>query len=479
MSSDSLMQLKDKFQQLDETQRKRLLGQLKSEISRSKGNDKMAQTGRLSRAQNRLWILEQLNHCSYLYHIPVVVELANVIDEQKLMLAFRHLIKTYPVLTSTFSFDEERIRQSQNLSCEIDIQWLNHGDELSSLIEISSEALLAPFFLTPFNLEKPPLFRIGLLNTPQKSHLLMCFHHLLVDAWSVELMIQELDRYFQDVLKNSMVFSKSPESKSYFDFISWEQTQPHELDIDNHYWVQRLLGKRLTVDLMTDFPRKLPLSGQGKTIHYALPQELSGALIEQAKQYGLSINHLFLFAFQFLLSRYSGQDDIALGIPVAGRSKHDWYNTIGMFVNTCIHHIELDYDTTILEQINRIKKQFIDDIAHANEPFDEVIKALYSREQLTPNQSFNILYNFIPLKTMDHFKAISSTKYCVLPISKFDLSLHVFASYSDVNLFFEFSTDLYTEGTISELIHYYVRILESIFLNANETLTDWVWKLTQ
>ena len=418
----------------------------------------------LSHAQQRLWVLEQLNQCDYLYHIPIVMALSEPVDTSALQKAFLRLMQANPILTSYFVVQDDEIKQFQASSPDLTIQLLELTEDLPEIVEITTQSAFADFFLEKFNFATPPLFRVAVARTPSCRWLLMCFHHLLIDGWSLQLLLHSLAEEYRDI--QAPLTQLNPVSPdSYQDFIVWEKTRHYDA-VQLNYWIERLAGKPLVVDTVTDYPRKLTSTGEGKTIHFKLTGEGLDRLNHYAQSVGVSMNQLVLFAFQFLLARYSGQEDIAVGIPVAGRNHPRWHQTLGLFVNTCLHLIKIDYEATVNEQLQHLKEQLLLDIAHANQPFDEIIKRLYAERQVHQHGIFNILYNFIQRDKNDTLISFSDSpcrlNYCLLPTSKFDLSLHGYATPTELDFFFEFSTDLYQARTVQELVQYFLVTLEQL-----------------
>lgn len=468
--------IKEQIDNLSSQEKLRLLAKLKSKQKQQPLMNPAGLETPLSHAQRRLWLIEQLGRCSYLYHVPLIVNLPPIIDIPSLATAWKQVVQENPILSSEFITQNDEITQCHRPIDEYEIITLECPEDLPNFVEISESSPLADFFLTEFQTNQAPLWRIALLKTPTKNYLLACFHHLIIDGWSMSLLIKRLNWHYQAVVSHAHPVSLVPEENSYQSFVVWEQQFGHS-EKNIQYWLNRLQGKAFTVDLVTDYPRQSMLSGHGKTWHAVIPAENFQALQQFARDQAISINHCILFAFQFLLGRYSGQDEITVGIPVPGRIEQRWYNTIGLFVNTCLHTMNIDYQLTVSQQLNWVKKQLLTDMAHANEPFDEIIKMLYARKQINPNNAFNILYNYVQYEFSEHQETIHATHHCTLPSSKFDLSLHVYAGASATDLFIEYSTDLYCAETVQHMMDYLLHLLAMMPNDSQKTLRAWSWEL--
>lgn len=410
----------------------------------------------LSHAQQRLWVVQQRNSCDFLYNVPIVVALPADLDIEVLQEALHSVLQDNPVLFSAFTFQNECIVQHQ-IACDIPLETIKLSEDLPDVFEVTSTSSLASFFLQAFDLEKAPLFRMAVLKTPHQRFLLGCFHHLIIDGWSVSLLMKRLQEQCMWIAaKKERQVSLA---QDYFAYIAWEKTQSVS-EVQQNYWRSRFQQKSLVVDLVTDFPRKLENKSLGQTLHRKIP---SIALQHMAQQASLSLNQFVLFAFQFMLARYSGQNDIAVGMPISGRTQARWQETIGLFVNTCIHTTHIEYSRTVHEQLQMLKEALLADLAHAELPFDVVVKSLYEEKLLNQTMLFNILYNFISIQQCDHEDQKRwPMHYCTLPVSKFDLSLHVYAAESHLDLFLEFNTDLFDVRTIKQMLRYLLTVLKAL-----------------
>lgn len=454
--------VKKQLHRLTDNEKKALYEKLQGQLKNKTRMDE--NSGSLSHAQQRLWILHQLNHCQYLYHVPLIMTVPQALDSNLLEHTLSHLVQKHSVLAANFIFEEDAIVQRYADALSLTIHHLTLDTDLAEVVEVAQNPVLSEFFLAPFTLESAPLFRVALLNTPQKTYLLFCFHHLIIDGWSIPLFLAELQHQYS-MLQQQKTDLAVIASNQYAEFVAWEKTQHHSNEALD-YWMHRLTNKALVVDIVTDFPRSVTRTGQGNTCYAQISGERVSLLNEYAQYLGVSLNQLVLFAFQFMLARYSDQEEITLGIPVAGRTHKRWQQTIGMFVNTCLHTITINYDATIEQQIREGKQHLFEDLAHSNQPFDELVKQLHAHKQIEGTEIFNILYNFIQFENDKQSFSIADgvckTLYCILPTSKFDLSLNAYAMLNQLDLMLEFSTDLYQEQTVQQMLQYLLAILNQL-----------------
>lgn len=425
----------------------------------------------LSHAQQRIWVLKQLTPCDYLYHIPVILPLASEVDLNALQKAFKELVSAEEVLSARLFREQEELfwTVEQNLPFTFDKFSIDY--ELPFIVDISTDSNLEQFFLKPISLNNYPLFRCGILSTPSKNYLLLVIDHILVDGWSIHLLIERINHYYQSrVMPDAQI-------NSYAEYVKYEKEANSLYVKELTYWETRLKHKTIPIDLITDKPRHMPLSGKGDTLHFSLNYENLMNLQQLASAAQCTLMQLVLFGFAVMLSRYSGQDEVVVGIPVMGRPNQRWYKTIGLFVNTCLHAVSLSQDLNVLEHLQQIKENLFTDMAHAM-PFDEMVKALYASRQMDPKAQFNVLYNFIQMEEGVSPIGYGMPKYCTLPISKFDISLHIYAYKSKLDIFFEYSKDLYQADTIQSMAEYFLMLLNTMSSSKQNSLSDWICQLS-
>ncbi len=435
---------------------------------------------RLTNAQQRLWVLEKFERVKYLYHVPLILELPRNIDQNRLKKSIEILSKEHSQLVSYFIEEPGEVMQAYANHFTMPVKDILLLEKLpEDLLAIQANHPLADFFLQPFELDKPPLIRFALAQENSSLYLLICCHHLIMDAWSADLLIHYLCEIY---CRESLTLALDTKPRPYSEYAKWEIEQ---LINENYaevlaYWVQERENRVWKVDLPTDFSSPPHLSGKGKQITATISKQSLAKLRIFASQQQLSVNHVILSLFQLLLARYSGQDDIVVGIPVAGRQNRHWQKTIGLFVNTFVHSIKVDYTLTFKQQVANTKTQLLKDLANSALPYDDLLKCLYQRQLCPQGTSFNVLYNFLQNENMDSFQFMGQGAKilpCLLPLSKFDLSCHVLLTTDELTLIFEYSTDLFHEETIKQIQRDFIVYLETFIDNPTETMRKVFWSL--
>lgn len=468
-NKNQLQALKEKLAALPLKEREALLARLKTPAAPATNLPALAQQSHaLTAAQQRLWTLEQFDRAPYLYHIPLVLSLPANIDKEKVKTALKHVVMQHVQLNSFFIDIEGAVEQHYANSLNIDIAQISLEHALTSPFKIQASHALADFFLRPFAFNSAPLFRVALATAPDAQYLLICCHHLIMDAWSANLFLQQFITHMQTEGHDAQEVKRD---NTYADYVLFEKEQINAYQRELIYWENKLAQSSWHVDLVNDYPRPKYLSGKGDNELLKVPDDVFAHVIEYAKINQVSVNHVVLSVFQLLLSRYSNQDDITLGLPIAGRDLQRWQKTIGLFVNTCLHARKINYQASFQAHLLETKNQLLEDLAHAAIPYDQLISHFYRHKLCAQGTSFNVLYNFI----QTHSQADISL--CLLPMSKFDISLHVLMSEDDLTLLMEYSTDLFFKETICQLINDLLIYLKTFIANDQRSLNELIWSL--
>lgn len=470
---DQRQTVKEKLAALSQTEREALLAKLKKMQLTSEApavRDEKHEHA-LTKAQQRLWTLEQFDKVDYLYHIPFILTLPLTIDKQRLTLALQTVCASHAPLRSFFVNQGEAVEQHEVAQWDGTIADISLTQCLPPVLEIDSNHPLGDFFLQPFALHTPPLFRVSIASAPDEHYLLICCHHLIMDAWSAGLFLQQLSLAYH-----------TPHAQltpgAYHEYVAWENKQLAPDSSTLHYWENRLKTPSWNVDLAYDHPRPKYLSGRGRNEWLTLSKDTFLDIVDYAKRRHVSVNHVVLAAFQLLLGRYSGQDDVTVGLPLAGRLQKRWQQTIGLFVNTCLHTRQLNYQGNFTEHIEETKALLLQDIDQSTLPYDSLIKHFYHHQLCAQGASFNILYNFIQTHGQEAvcFDSVAAKPLlCLLPMSKFDLSLHVLMGSEELTFLFEYSTDLFVKETIQQLLDHLRVYVKACIANESLPLAELMW----
>lgn len=326
-------------------------------------------------AQARLWFIDQLVPGNTFYNVPTALRLTGALNLDALEQTFQEIVRRHETLRTRFAVIEGELVQaiatvsSLNISLPvIDLQQLEQTER-----DRYSQQLVSQEYQLPFNLATGPLIRVLLLQLDKTEYiLLLTLHHIVSDDWSIGVLIRELKAiYTAFVLKKP---SPLPElALQYADFADWQrqwlQREVGQVTLQKllNYWRQQLAGISL-LSLPIDRPKPARPSYQGATHFLEIPKSLSEALKTLAQQEGATLFMTLLAAFQILLHRYTQQEDISIGTPIANRNRSEIEPLIGFFVNSLVLRTNLSGNPTFRELLNRVREVTLEAYAHQDLP---------------------------------------------------------------------------------------------------------------
>ncbi|WP_260604961.1 non-ribosomal peptide synthetase [Streptomyces sp. WAC 01420] len=419
----------------------------------------------LSFAQRRLWFLDQLEPGSAEYVIPFGFRVDGALDPAALETAFSGLVARHEVLRTRFVADE----QGEPFQV-VDAPW-PVTIELTDLSgtqdpETRARKVLDAKASKPFDLAAGPLLRVTVVRLAQDEHLLLvAIHHIVADGWSVSVLTDELRELYTAALDH-----RTPDLAElpvqYADFALWQRQwlTPEREQGQLGYWRENLAGVE-PLELPTDRPRPLVRSGAGDSLTFTIGADLAQGLQKLAAEQNASLFMAGMAAFQVLLSRWSRQDDIAVGTPVAGRNRAEVENLVGFFVNTLVMRSDLSANPTFTDLLAQVRETALGAYAHQDLPFDRIVEDLASERDLSRNALFQVMFALqnVPDSTWTlpglTFDALDVTNHA----SKFDLTLFL-TEQADGRLEAElvYSTELFDRATVERLAGHYVRLLTSV-----------------
>ncbi|MBZ4423315.1 non-ribosomal peptide synthetase, partial [Myxococcus sp. RHSTA-1-4] len=335
----------------------------------------------LSYAQQRLWFLEQLEPGTSAYNIPMALRLEGALDVTALERALTELVRRHEALRTTFRDEGGTPVQVIHPPAPVPLPVVDvSGGEDA---EARALRLAAEESARPFDLATGPLMRAVLLKLGDTRHLLvLTMHHIISDGWSVGVMVREVGVLYPAFRAGQP--SPLPElPMQYGDYAAWQREwlQGETLETQLQWWKQQLAGAS-ELELPTDFPRPRHSRHMGGHAELRLPRELSQALAELCRREGATPFMALLAAFQLVLGRYSGQDDIVVGSPTAGRESAEVEGLVGFFLNTLLVRTRLSGDPTVRELLGRVRQGALDAFAHQHVPFEHLQPAQGGRGQL-------------------------------------------------------------------------------------------------
>ncbi|WP_232666822.1 non-ribosomal peptide synthetase [Pseudonocardia sp. TRM90224] len=411
----------------------------------------------LSSTQERVWYLDQLVPGSAAYNFSVVFHLDGPLDEPALRRALTEIVRRHDSLRATFPSTDGRARQliAEPFEPEFSVEDLTGEtpDRVRERMAAEAGRILS--------LEKGPLIAALLLLAPDRHALQLTLHHIACDGWSLGVLNRELVTLYRAYTNGEP--SPLPELPiQYGDFAAWQQEQRAQgaFRADLDFWT-RELAELPTLALPTDHPRPAVQRFQGARLELELPQAAGAAIRDICKAADVTPYMLFLGAFTALLSRYSGQDDIAVGSPIANRTPVETEALIGYFSNTIVLRTDLAGDPSFRDLLGRIRQRTLAAYAHQGVPFEELVNELAPERDTSRNPLFQVMMvvQNAPLERVPFAGLDTRLDEVHTGTSKFDLWLQFMAVDDTWTVTFEYNTDLWDAPTISRMAEHLTRVL--------------------
>ncbi|MFH7013662.1 non-ribosomal peptide synthase/polyketide synthase [Flavobacterium sp. FlaQc-52] len=422
----------------------------------------------LSFSQERLWFLDQLQGSTE-YHISIALRLEGELDVLILEQTLQTIVSRHEVLR-TMLLSEDGQGYQEIISPE---DWRLDQFEITNKSVLDSN--LQDYLKIPFDLSKDYKLRSGLFDLGNQNYVLTCvFHHIASDGWSSGILVNEFTEIY-NALQSGRTAVLPELTLQYSDYAIWQRKYLEGAILKSQltYWQEKLQGVA-TLSLPTDYARPSVQSTAGSNVSLVLDKELSASLRALCQKEGVTLFMLLLSAFKVLLSRYSGQDDICVGTPIANRTQSELEGMIGFFVNTLALRSDLGGNPSFSELLFRIKKTTLDGYDHQLVPFERVVDQVVTARDMsmtplfqvmfvlqnTPEDSRELALENITLKSYE-FDAVTS---------QFDLTLNVVEDNNSIALDINYCTALFDKVTIDYMLLHYQELLAGIVNNINQSI---------
>jgi amino acid adenylation domain-containing protein len=419
----------------------------------------------LSHGQERMWFIAQLEPGSPIYNRPLFIRLKGDLNTAVLEHCLNEIIRRHEILRTIFPAENGQPHQvvspHQPLTLSVkDITGLTKGGRETELRRRATEEAALPF-----DLDRGPLIRARLLRLGEKEHiLLLTMHHVVFDGWSEKVLFQELAVLYESFSAGQA----SPLSElpiQYADFAVWQRQwlQGEIFDSQLAYWKKHLAGASV-LELPTDHPRPSVQTYSGLQQFFFVPEALTERIKAIGRAAGATLFMTLVAAFQTLLHRYTGQDDIIIGFPVAGRNRTELEGLIGFFVNTLILRTDFFGDPDFRELLVRVRRVTLDAYAHQDLPFEKLVEELQPQRNFSHSPLFQVLFVLqnAPVRVSELTGLTVTPVEVASKTATFDLSLMMVEEANALKGTVEYNTDLFEEATISRMIGHFQTLLESI-----------------
>ncbi|BBA33066.1 putative linear pentadecapeptide gramicidin synthetase LgrB [Methylocaldum marinum] len=430
---------------------------------------------RLAFAQERLWFLDQLEGPSATYTIPGGLELHGPLEVAALRRSLAEIVRRHESLRTTFPTVDgvavQHIAPSGPVPLPlIDLAALPDADRAAAF-----ERRIADETRRPFDLAHGPLLRASLVRlAPDRHGLLLNLHHIVSDGWSMAVLVRELSTLYAAYALHQPA-ALPPLPIQYADYAQWQRTRlsGEVLDRQLRYWQQQLAGAPTLLELPTDHPRPPVQRFHGATRPLALDPALTQALRALSRRLGATLFMTLLSAFLTLLARYSRQDDLVVGTPVANRNRRETEGLIGFFVNTLVLRVDLAGNPAFEEVVARVRQRALDAYAHQEVPFERIVEAVQPERSLSHSPLFQVM--FVLQNTPEATLTLPGLTLSPLPLqgvaAKFDLTLVLSDSEAGLHGVWEYSTDLFEAETIDRLGRHFDCLLRGIVADPTQRLS--------
>jgi len=420
----------------------------------------------LSFAQQRLWFLDQMAPGDVAYNLPGAVRLRGSLSAAALEKSLRELVRRHEVLRTTFANVRGRPEQviapepSVGLGC-VDLGGLSPDARESELKRLADEEARRPF-----DLACGPLFRAALVRLGAEDHaVLFGMHHIIADGWSMGVLIDEVAALYE-AFRRGRPATLPDLPVQYADYAHWQRQwlQGDVIQRQLAFWKSQLGDSPAVLELPTDRPRPPVQTYRGASRTIRLSSELSRKLRELSRREGTTLYMTLLAAFQTLLHRYSGQGDVSIGSPVAGRTHSELERLIGLFVNTLVLRARFAGDPTFQELLRQVRGASLDAFAHQELPFEQLVEALQPVRALSHSPLFQAM--FVLQNTPRRELRLSGLTWTPLPfqarIAKFDLTLAMTETDEGLVGSLEYNRDLFDAATIDRMVGQFQKLLEGV-----------------
>ncbi len=432
----------------------------------------------LSHAQRRLWILDKLILDPLAYSMPAAVKLTGAVDREALQMALKRLAERHECLRTVFITVAEEPRQKIIPAAAFHFD-LDYTDLRNRKNEEAVLQHIRKTFDTPFHLEHGPLFKAQLLQLADEEYVFVyVMHHIVSDGWSLEILIRDLMQLYKSCMlreKNTL----APLPVQYKDYAAWqnEQIRSGAMDASEEFWLQQFRGELPVLSLSTDYPRPAVMGNSGRNLKYTLGKDLNIALKKIGEQEGASLYMVLLSALYTLLYRYTGQEDLVIGTPIAGRTHKDLEHQIGFFVNTLALRNRFKGTDSCLQLLRSCRALTLDAFAHQQYPFDMLVDNLSLERDTSRSPLFDVMISLedattgTALATAQEGMDISDITI-EAGTSNFDLSFDFIETGDDLVLKLQYNTGLFHDKRMERMLEHYKNILLEIVADPGLCLKD-------
>ncbi len=430
----------------------------------------------LSFAQERIWLLEQLQLAGAAYNMPTALRLRGKVNVSALSQGFGEVVRRHEGLRVYFKLRGGQPVQVIDLPQPFELPVTDLSELSADARENRAQELMRESSLAQFDLSRGPLMRVLLIKlTEQEYILLVTMHHIISDGWSMGILLRELGLLYEAYAAGRSS-PLQPLEVQYTDYAVWQREwlQGEVLEKQLRYWKRQLADAPTTLELPTDRPRPALPSHKGAVQLLKAPSALSARIAELAKQESVTLYMLLMAALQIVLSRWSGQRDMLIGSPIAGRTHRETEKLIGCFLNTLVMRGDLRGDSSFRQLLVRTRETALQAYAHQDLPFEKLVAELQPERDLSRQALFQIMFVMqnIPFESDELSRLGARTTPISHVMAKFDATVNMYETADGLRGWVEYATDLFDEATIDRFLRHYFRVLEQVVAQPDGRVRD-------
>ncbi|HEO3686079.1 TPA: amino acid adenylation domain-containing protein, partial [Streptococcus agalactiae] len=409
---------------------------------------------KMSSAQKRMYYMNKFNSSKTTYNIPMVMKYdKGVLEANKLKRVFNELISRHEILRTTFHIERGIPVQKIHEEGVLDFECIKANEYRTS------------DFISPFTLEKLPLFRVKLIDADMHSYLFIDMHHIISDGRSYEIIFDEFNKLYNGIKLEKLEYQ-------YRDYS--ENIKQEEIDKQEKYWIKKIGTDYEPLVLPLDHSRSKLQAYEGKTLSRKVGKKLSDKLRKFSETHNTTEFILLLSAVMILLNEYSKQNEILIGTPVSGRTSSFMENIVGLFVNTLVIKSNVEKKEKYLHYLRELTNDTIEAYDNQNYPFDSLVDKLKIKREMSRNPIFDVMFTFqnqqyTKVKVTDREIKLSDESSST---THFDLSISIMNSLDGYIVGFEYSNKLFDATTIKYMVDHFINILDSIVKHPNSKIGE-------
>jgi amino acid adenylation domain-containing protein len=420
----------------------------------------------LSYAQQRLWFLNQLDPESAVNNLGIALRIKGNLNVSAVERALAEIVNRHEDLRTSFArvngVPHAVIGDGKNFALQsIDARHLAAAGDDSELNRYANRLTFQPF-----DMSHGPLFRAYLLQIASDDHILaLTMHHIVSDGWSMGVLVREFSELYPAYTAGRQ-HSLPPLAIQYVDFAAWQRTwlESGGLDRQLPYWKKQLAGAPPVVGFPPDHRRPATDLFRGRRSPLMIPRPLVSALEQLSQRHGVTLFMTLLAAFELLLARYSGLEDVVIGSPSANRNRAELHPLIGFFVNNLVLRTDLSGNPTFAELLARVREVTLGAYEHQDVPFDTLVHAMHAERSLDHSPLFQVMFilqNF-PLDDLNLAGLKATPLEPEVEHARFDLTVEVFPRKGELCAYFDYNADIYEPETIARIQQHYLALLQAV-----------------